>query len=70
MTENSDFVARYLRSDDDDRLEHLAAPPVGDEPADDQNVKAVEPETLKPAEHQPPGMLATTSRHEAGARQV
>lgn len=66
MTENSDFVARYLRSDDDDRPEHLSAPPVGDEPADDQSVKAVEPETLKPAEHQPPGMLATTGHHEAG----
>jgi MinD-like ATPase involved in chromosome partitioning or flagellar assembly len=66
VTENSDFVARYLRSDDDDRPEHLAAPPVGDEPADDQSVKAVEPETLKPAEHQPPGMLATTGGHEAG----
>ena len=66
MTENSDFVARYLRSDDDDRPEHLTAPLVGDEPANDQSVKAVEPETLKPAERHPPGLPATTGGHEDG----
>ena len=70
MTENSDFVARYLRSDDDDRPEHLSAPPVGDEPADDQSVKAVEPETLKPAEHQPRGGSWWPAFQAVGARQV
>ena len=66
MTENSDFVARYLRSDDDDRPEHVAAPPVDDEPSDEQSVRGVEAGTLQPAEHQPRGMPATAVGHEAG----
>jgi MinD-like ATPase involved in chromosome partitioning or flagellar assembly len=45
MTDNSDFMARYLRPDDTDRREHPTPPPVDDE---DETV-IVEPEIPQPA---------------------
>jgi len=44
MTDNPDFMTRYLRPDDDDRPERPAPPPV-----DDEGVTVVEPEMSQPA---------------------
>jgi MinD-like ATPase involved in chromosome partitioning or flagellar assembly len=49
MTDNSDFMARYLRPDDSDRREHPAPPPV-----DDEEAKIVEPQMPAPASPQQP----------------
>jgi MinD-like ATPase involved in chromosome partitioning or flagellar assembly len=66
VTENSDFLARYLGPDDDVRPEHPAPPPISDEPADGQRVRGAEPEVLQPAEPQMLGVPANAGDFEAG----
>jgi MinD-like ATPase involved in chromosome partitioning or flagellar assembly len=60
MTDNSDFMARYLRGDDTDRREQPAPPPVDDE----EETAIVEPEMPQPAPPQPPRMQQPGGRRE------
>ena len=67
MTDNSDFMTRYLRSDDNDRREHPTPPPV-----DDEGVTVVEPEISQPAAPQrmptpAGGYRASRGRHRSPA---
>jgi MinD-like ATPase involved in chromosome partitioning or flagellar assembly len=48
VTENSDFMARYLPSDDDDRPERSVPAALEDLPSDEQAARAVKPEMPRP----------------------
>ena len=61
MTDNPDFMARYLRPDDN-RPERAAPPPV-----DEEGVRVVEPEMSLPAAPQPPRMPAPSGGYESRA---
>ena len=63
MTDNSDFMTRYLRSDDNDRREHPTPPPV-----DDEGVTVVEPEISQPAA--PQRMPTPAGGYESGAADI
>ena len=52
MTDNSDFMARYLRADDNDRRDQPAPPPV-----DDEEATVVEPQMPAPAPPPPPARM-------------
>ena len=60
MTDNSDFMTRYLRSDDNDRREQPTPPPV-----DDEGLTVVEPEISPPAA--PQRMPTPAGGYESGA---
>jgi MinD-like ATPase involved in chromosome partitioning or flagellar assembly len=60
MTDNSDFMTRYLRSDDNYRREQPAPPPV-----DDEGLTVVEPEMSQPAT--PQRMPTPAGGYESGA---
>jgi MinD-like ATPase involved in chromosome partitioning or flagellar assembly len=62
MTDNSDFMTRYLRPDDNDRPERPAPPPV-----DDQGVTVGASEMSQPAAPQPPRVPAPAGGYESRA---
>jgi MinD-like ATPase involved in chromosome partitioning or flagellar assembly len=62
MTDNSDFMARYLRPDDADRREHPTPPPVDDE----EETVIVEPEIPQPAAPPQPRLGPPTGGFEFG----
>ena len=62
MTDNSDFMARYLRPDDSDRHDQPAPPPV-----DDEEATVVEPQMPAPAPPQPARLPPPSGRNDAAA---